>query len=734
MLHVALTLRVEALFRASETAHSNASHTALHKHSLALKWSPAIKQDDREIGCKVFRRTFFNSGAMFARFDRFVPIRNYSTPCSERYRTNKEPDKLSRTERAMRAGVCPVFRSFPLQQTLSIMYSLFSFRPCPDIGTSNRTGNFQRGLPLFGHGLTSPPDLWPYSQIVSESSTEGSLVHSPTNAHAQSLKRLFAGRQQKSEHERVRNSLGIALNINFFRKILDFNLEPSSASSTIPLGDSVMGIISSRSKEVTLPRSSSVLISLNAPRGSTRSLPVAPFKVLDAPSLRDDFYCSVLAYSFSCQTLAIGLGNIVYTWSDKGGVRSVNGSQQDGTWLTSISFSSVEGNKNLFAAGRSDGTFIVMSLLETAPRFEIQQSCSVACLSWRPCSTLRFSSNPLNPNTLVTTEDLVVGDECGDLYYYLVEWPVASENTRDNWPGSISLVTRISIHSQQICGLAWSPNGALFASGANDNLCCLLKVNEILAPQHLGLHPDDPDAYSPYPNSNFDTLIQMQMTPSVSQASLGWQNGGGSFPTVDGGSPGMTITPQTNVRNLLSGCQSQVWTHQAAVKAIAFCPWLQGLVATGGGSNDKCIHFFHTVSGSSLATISVAAQVTSLIWSNTKREIAATFGYTHPEHPYRIAVFSWPDCSQIAAIPWEDDLRALHAVSYPCILKASKAPNRKPSAVNECIVVASSDKTVKFHEVWSTEGSRAVTRSGMFGGSDILEDLQGIIKEGDVIR
>ncbi|KAG8427658.1 hypothetical protein J3459_022587 [Metarhizium acridum] len=281
MLHVALTLRVEALFRASETAHSNASHTALHKHSLALKWSPAIKQDDREIGCKVFRRTFFNSGAMFARFDRFVPIRNYSTPCSERYRTNKEPDKLSRTERAMRAGVCPVFRSFPLQQTLSIMYSLFSFRPCPDIGTSNRTGrvttalslgyvkglnifnqgNFQRGLPLFGHGLTSPPDLWPYSQIVSESSTEGSLVHSPTNAHAQSLKRLFAGRQQKSEHERVRNSLGIALNINFFRKILDFNLEPSSASSTIPLGDSVMGIISSRSKEVTLPRSSSVLIS-----------------------------------------------------------------------------------------------------------------------------------------------------------------------------------------------------------------------------------------------------------------------------------------------------------------------------------------------------------------------------------------------------------------------------------------------------------------------------------------
>lgn len=87
------------------------------------------------------------------------------------------------------------------------------------------------------------------------------------------------------------------------------------------------------------------------------------------------------------------------------------------------------------------------------------------------------------------------------------------------------------------------------------------------------------------------------------------------------------------------------------MKAIAFCPWREGLVATGGGSHDKCIHFFHTTSGVALATIAVHAQVTSLIWSTTRREIAATFGYAQPEHPYRIAVFSWPKCRQVAAIP-----------------------------------------------------------------------------------
>jgi hypothetical protein len=50
-------------------------------------------------------------------------------------------------------------------------------------------------------------------------------------------------------------------------------------------------------------------------------------------------------------------------------------------------------------------------------------------------------------------------------------------------------------------------------------------------------------------------------------------------------------------------------------------------------------------------------------------------------------------------------------------------------------VVAASDESVKFHEVWAAE--RKATASGvvgMLGGSDILEDLEGIDKDGDIIR
>ena len=178
------------------------------------------------------------------------------------------------------------------------------------------------------------------------------------------------------------------------------------------------------------------------------------------------------------------------------------------------------------------------------------------------------------------------------------------------------------------------------------------------------------------------------------------------------------------------------------MKAIAFCPWRDGLLATGGGSNDKCIHFYHTSSGACLATISVAAQVTSLMWSTTRREICATFGFAQPDHPYRIAVFSWPECKQVAAIAWEGEHRALYAIPYPGgpnESRTSKEGGRCLSRTSKegCIVVASSDESVKFHEVWSGSQKSVMASSGgpgLLGGSDILEGLEGIDKEGDVIH
>ncbi|EWC48807.1 hypothetical protein DRE_00112 [Drechslerella stenobrocha 248] len=250
----------------------------------------------------------------------------------------------------------------------------------------------------------------------------------------------------------------------------------------------------------------------------------------------------------------------------------------------------------------------------------------------------------------------------------------------------MTLVRRMKVHTQQICGIAWSIDASQVATGGNDNQCILFDVE---TPKNED--SDSQDADEP----NRELIIRHK------------------------------------------------WTHSAAVKAIAFCPWQKSLIATGGGSNDRGIHFHHTFTGASIATINVSAQVTSLIWSTQRREIAATFGYANPEHPIRIAVFTWPECHKIVSIPWAEDMRALYALPYPGgppeskngrLLNSETAPTvSKDGKVYEgSLVVAASDETIRFHEVWGVTDTRHRKRRGSSSalGSEILENLEGIYREG----
>jgi hypothetical protein len=214
--------------------------------------------------------------------------------------------------------------------------------------------------------------------------------------------------------------------------------------------------------------------------------------------------------------------------------------------------------------------------------------------------------------------------------------------------------------------------------------------------------------------------------------------------------------PSGPVLHLLPTAAKHKWTLNAAVKAMAFCPWHRGLLAVGGGSNDRCIYFYHTRSGTCLAIIDCAAQVTGLVWSQTRREIAATFGFAQPEHPYRIAVFAWPSCEQVAAVPWWDENRALCAIAYP------GGPMDRPISGRNggdgragdeetwpgrdtgegCIVVAASDMAIRFHEVWADRRTDAKIKgamgggrtAGLLGGSAILEGLHGLESGDGVLR
>ncbi|KAI4730084.1 WD40 repeat-like protein [Aureobasidium sp. EXF-10728] len=442
--------------------------------------------------------------------------------------------------------------------------------------------------------------------------------------------------------------------------------------------------------------------------------------LLDAPALRDDYYCSLLAYSDTAKCLAVGLGPQVYTWSEIRGVESPKSlGQPFSGHVTSLSFSSTEGERSILAVGRSDGFITLWSPSEEAPRFNYTHRSSVCCV----CFGLRTFRRPSvqNPGVKVQVEYLLVGDEAGHIYLYSIEWPDKENVDIFAWSGSMTVLARLDLHTQQICGLAWSPDGQYFASGGNDNALCVFETRRVLqleniSTQHLIMVRDDFAYYAP-----------------AGQEEALW---------------------------ILPGQESHHYMLNAAIKALAFCPWQPSLLAAGGGSNDRCIHFYHTVSGAKLATIDCSSQVTSLVWSRTRREIAATFGFTQPDHPIRVAVFSWPACECIVRIPWYGEERALWAIGFPGGPDSSTPGegSSRPSAregtpwyarrtrAEGCLVVASSDSSIKFHEVWSEEPtsyrSGPVTPMGMsmgltgcLGGSDVLESLHGVEKEGTpVIR
>ncbi|KAK2025390.1 WD domain-containing protein [Colletotrichum zoysiae] len=517
------------------------------------------------------------------------------------------------------------------------------------------------------------------------------------NASGRRITTCFFGPRPKEEEDRKRHEerLADALKIDQTARVLRIGLlQPSNTSSR------------------SWP-------TLDAQAAPGCNLPSGPYRVLQAPELEDDYYRSPLAYSPTCGCLAVALGNTVYRWSEQHDPQPVyRAPRQRRNSLTSLSFSSTQGGKAILAFGRKDGFFV----------------------------TKRPSQNPFNSGALVPTEDILVGDGQGGILHYMVEWPSLWEISRDTWFGKITPIAKIAVHTSQICALVWSPNGQQFVSGSNDNTACYFEMNRMMGGGPPHKKRDSATARRSCRSMERDGSFERDTSPPR-QSGVGpsrresVEMSFGAFPSTETVEVAESITratqtPMQGLRLFRDGTEIHRWRHDAAIKAVAFCPWQEGLIATGGGLGDKCIHFFHAGTSAPLATIAVGAQVTSLIWSTTKREIAATFGYSHgyaqTEHPYRIVVFSWPSCRQISAVAWPGGPRALYAIPYP----GGPADARKGSrtAREGTIVVASSDETLKFHEVWRDQPKMAIGGAAGILGSDILESLAGIDKEGDVIR
>jgi cell division cycle 20-like protein 1, cofactor of APC complex len=86
--------------------------------------------------------------------------------------------------------------------------------------------------------------------------------------------------------------------------------------------------------------------------------------------------------------------------------------------------------------------------------------------------------------------------------------------------------------------------------------------------------------------------------------------------------------------------------HTAAVKALAWSPHQHGLLASGGGTADRCIRFWNTLTNSPLSCIDTGSQVCNLLFSRTMNELVSTHGYSQNQ----IIVWKYSNMRKIATL------------------------------------------------------------------------------------
>lgn len=141
--------------------------------------------------------------------------------------------------------------------------------------------------------------------------------------------------------------------------------------------------------------------------------------------------------------------------------------------------------------------------------------------------------------------------------------------------------------------------------------------------------------------------------------------------------------------------------HRAAVRAVAWCPWQLNLLATGGGSQDKHIHFWNSTTGARVNSVDTGSQVTSLKWSTTYKEIASTHGF--PEN--HLTIWSYPTLVKNVDIVAHDS-RVLHS---------SLSPD------GQTLATCASDENLKFWKIFETVGRKTAggANSALSSGKDV---------------
>lgn len=136
--------------------------------------------------------------------------------------------------------------------------------------------------------------------------------------------------------------------------------------------------------------------------------------------------------------------------------------------------------------------------------------------------------------------------------------------------------------------------------------------------------------------------------------------------------------------------------HQAAVKAIAWSPHQHGLLASGGGTADRTIKFWNTLTLECVKSLDTGSQVCNLMFSKNDNELVSTHGYSLNQ----IILWKYPQMQQVATLTG-------HTFR---VLYLSMSPD------GESIVTGAGDETLRFWNVFPPLKTKTVNIFGCSSG------------------
>ncbi|NWR93417.1 FZR1 protein, partial [Furnarius figulus] len=276
-----------------------------------------------------------------------------------------------------------------------------------------------------------------------------------------------------------------------------------------------------------------------------------------------------------------------------------------------------------------------------------------------------------------------------DFYLNLVDWSslnvlsVGLGTCVYLWSACTSQVTRLcdlSVEGDSVTSVGWSERGNLVAVGTHKGF---VQIWDAAAGKKLSMlegHTARVGNKGPK-RGNGLKLCQRRCMLDIRKISS-WKGlsspGAGHWHKFDHVSP----LCQLLVWNHSSLSPVQQYTeHLAAVKAIAWSPHQHGLLASGGGTADRCIRFWNTLTGQPLQCIDTGSQVCNLAWSKHANELVSTHGYSQNQ----ILVWKYPSLTQVAKLTGH---------SYR-VLYLAMSPD------GEAIVTGAGDETLRFWNVFS---------------------------------